>query len=313
MRQFKAPLREGWLHGLLGWLFVLTIGAPSGNAVLSGKMVYDCDGSDDICVMNVDGTQRVRITDGQGINASPAWSPDGKQIAFLSNRDGDWDVYVINTDGTGLRRLTDNTARDASPDWSPDGKKIVYESESQIFVIDADGGKPTKLTQNAFQNGSPAWSPRGDKIAYGSNTQIWVMDADGANPLQLTEERGGCSEPAWSPGGTFIAYFRFARENSDIYMMRADGTDKSKLTKMRDTRETNPVWSPDGRQIAFLSMTKGLDPKRDGIYVMNADGSGEPQLLVLGFFNRIDWIDPGFWVSSKGKVPVIGGKLKRGF
>ena len=70
---------------------------------------------------------------------APAWSPDGRRIAFASGRDGNFEIYVINADGSRQRRLTRNTGRDVGPVWSPDGRRIAFESNWQVYVMNADG------------------------------------------------------------------------------------------------------------------------------------------------------------------------------
>ncbi|MCH8291261.1 PD40 domain-containing protein, partial [Candidatus Poribacteria bacterium] len=207
MRRFDALLRRYWQLAALGGLFLLTIGIQSANAKLSGQIVSD-QGDNFIRIMNMDGTQQVQITDGQGRVASPVWSPSGKKIAFSSNRVGSWSIYTINVDGTELRKLTSDRINDSSPDWSPDSQKIVYRSQGQIFVIDVEGGQPIQLTHNNVKNVYPAWSPRGDQIAYTSNGEIWIMDTDGNNAKQLTDRVGQSTQPAWSPDGNRIAYTR---------------------------------------------------------------------------------------------------------
>ncbi|HVK15827.1 MAG TPA: hypothetical protein VM533_02700, partial [Fimbriiglobus sp.] len=87
-----------------------------------------------------EGTGTKRITDGDHLDAWPAWSSDGKRLAFVSNRTGDYDVWLVNADGTGPRNLTANPARDTSPAWSPDGKKLAFVSTrdggSDVYVVE---------------------------------------------------------------------------------------------------------------------------------------------------------------------------------
>ena len=91
-------------------------------------------------MMNADGSGVRRLTDNSAEDDSPAWSPDGRQLAFTSYRDGDWEIYVMNADGSDVRRLTDNSAWDDSPAWSPDGRWIAYASDrdgdDEIYVLE---------------------------------------------------------------------------------------------------------------------------------------------------------------------------------
>ncbi|MCX6022029.1 MAG: hypothetical protein NTZ05_09935, partial [Chloroflexi bacterium] len=108
------------------------------------------------------GAVPIRLTQNSAIENSPAWSPDSKQIAFVSDRDGNLEIYAMNADGTNQRRLTNEAAKDYSPAWSPDGKQILFVSERkgdrEIYVMNADGGSPTNLTDNNSLDDSPNWS-----------------------------------------------------------------------------------------------------------------------------------------------------------
>ena len=218
-----------------------------------------------------------RLTVHDAWDASPAWSPDGRRIAFASDRDGNTEVYVMNADGSGVTRLTVNDAVDSSPSWSPDGRRIAFVSTRdgnwEIYVMNADGSGVTRLTDNDAYDWSPAWSPDGRRIAFQSkrdgNFEIYVMNADGSGLTRLTYNGADDLTPSWSPDGRRIAFASGGRARLDIYVMNASG-----VTRLTDNYGGTPAWSPDGRRIAFTS-------RRDGnpeIYVMNADGSGVTRL-----------------------------------
>ena len=250
--------------------------AGIGQRIASGKRA-----SDDL------GDQLTK-TD-QGANRKPAWSPDGRQIAFSSNRAGNYEIFVMNEDGSGSpRRLTEGV----QPAWSPDGEKIAFSSNRagnyEIFVMNEDGSdseSPRRLTEGV----QPAWSPDGEKIAFSSNRRagnyeiyvIYVMNEDGSDsesPRRLTTNRGFRImdvQPAWSPDGEKIAFSSNRRDNNyEIHVMNEDGSNVDRLTTIKDRPDWTPTWSHDSRQIAFSSGGRG-------IHVVNEDGSG-PRRLTEG-------------------------------
>ncbi|WP_433750836.1 hypothetical protein [Falsibacillus pallidus] len=150
----------------------------------------------------------------------PAWSPDGKRLAFAGYKNGKEGIWIMNADGTGLHKVTDPATNEEfheHPAWSPDGKKLLFSKlgekivephgakvvGNEIWKIKDDGSGLVKITEGS----SPVWSPLGDKIAFtrtsgNGKTSIWLADSDGSNAEKLTEG----SEPSWSPDGRFIAY-----------------------------------------------------------------------------------------------------------
>lgn len=183
-----------------------------GSPALShdGHMIAFVDVNDQIEVANVDGT-RVRVLTRKGLNYEPAWSPDGKHIAFESDRgtSGRERIYVMNADGTDQRRLVGQGTGEFDnddPAWSPDGRKLAFSSDRtndrQIFVMNSVGGGLHRLTHDRGENDSkPSWSPDGRTIAYGSTAggyQIWTVNSDGTNQRRLTRGPGDF-DPAWSP------------------------------------------------------------------------------------------------------------------
>ncbi len=194
----------------------------------------------DIHSMNADGSGVQRVNrDTDSFESEPAWSPDGTQLAFISNRsiientfDGRFNIFILDTASGTQRLLSDFGGSNSSPDWSPDGTKIAFQStvdeNLEIYTISPDGTDLINLTNNPASDYTPAWSPDGSKIAFVSdrngNEDIFVMDADGSNVIQVTTTPSYDKGPAWSPDGKFLVYYANWGLNNEVYVIRADGS-----------------------------------------------------------------------------------------
>ena len=231
--------------------------------------------SKEITTADFDGANIRPITQNQSINISPAWTPDGKKIAFTSYLKRNPDLYLIDLDGKGLQRFSYSPGLNASPSWAPGGKEIALmmgmDGKSEIALIDADGKNPKKLTQSHGNEASPSWSPDGKRIAFVSDRsgppQIYVMGRDGSNVRRLTFEGNYNTSPAWSPKGDQIAFCGRVGGRFEVFVIRPDGTGLQRLTSNSGHNE-KPSWTPDGRYIAFSSTRTGGSK----IFIMNSNG-----------------------------------------
>jgi TolB protein len=179
--------------------------SPRGDTV---ALTLSSGGNSDIYLIEpTAGDELARLTSDSGIDTSPSWSPDGSQIAFVSERSGGAQVYVMSASGGGARRVTFDGNYNTDPAWSPKGDRIAYVSRAghfDVFTVGVDGRGVQRVTQGQGDNEDPTWSPDGRYLAFSSNrsgaSHLWLATADGYHQVQITQDKGGWSSPAWSPG-----------------------------------------------------------------------------------------------------------------
>jgi TolB protein len=245
--------------------------------------VSNGSGNKEIYICEFDGSGINQFTRNRAITIFPAWSSDGRWMAYTSYIKGKPDLYIVNT----IDRSTSVVAKkgiNITPAWVP-GKfelaaTLSYAGDQDIYLLSGAGKEIKRLTNEWGSDVSPTWSPDGKKMAFVSSRsgtpQIYIQDIDAGNVERITFNGKYNTQPSWSPKGDKIAYSGMNGGKHNIYTISFDGKDPVQLTGNAGDNES-PSWSPDGSLIAFSSTREG--PSR--IYVMTAFGTDQRRLLTI--------------------------------
>jgi Tol biopolymer transport system component len=250
---------------------------PDGTqiAFVSGR-----SGNLDIWSIEPGGSNLTNLTHNRASDGDFAWSPDGKAIAFTSDRSGSYDIWVMNADGSNPTRLLSNTdSFEGYPRWSPDGRKIAFVRRSranyEVWGAEADGSNSKRLSPlDGRSYLAPSWLSN-DQVVFLDREhiadQVWIVTLDNPHAIQLTP-----SSPSFnalnleaSPTAHAVAFLN--RNDGNIWIIEADGTGRS----LRNG--SVPVWSADGKFLAFHSMEDGTID----IWTMKSDGT-DPTNVTRG-------------------------------
>jgi TolB protein len=299
-------------------------GAPSSPAnattidlsSLRGRIVFSGGPgqSEDVYIVNADGSGLHRLTRDPQADFDPALSPDGNHVAYRhqDQEDSSTEVWVVRDGGSGAHNVSHQAGADWGPNWSPDGR-VVWNCQRdldfgfQACVANADGTGLKVIHPEGAWVEYPAWSPDGTKVAFmgqepgasGSdpNYNVFVMNADGSDVRRLTDAPGEDGWPAWSPDGTRITFSTTrsdcrnahgpdCRSTGDVgpfeelWIMNADGSDQHRLSSSFGQFSS---WSPDGFYVVFSP----------GLSVIRPDGTGQVSITVPGVGSDVEFVNWG--------------------
>jgi TolB protein len=265
--------------------------------IFTSKIVFvsDRDGNDELYMMDYDGQNQTRLTFNKIRDYMPAWSADGKKIAYTSYKNFVAGLYILDLEAGKITPVS-TRGNNFAPSFSPDGKKLAFcstmdmDGNSEIYIANADGKNIKRLTFNEAADLAPSWSPTSREIAFVSDRsgspQIYIMDAEGSNMRRVSFGGTYHDSPAWSPTGDRIIYVSRVENIFDLYILNLRNNQITKLTES-NARNESPSWSPDGRHVVF---TSNLDGNLQ-IYSIDYDATNLRRLTSQGSNKLPDWSD----------------------
>jgi len=252
-------------------------------------------GNKEIFVSDFDGYNPRQVTRHKSISLSPAWSHDGKWLAYVSYARGKPDIFIKKI-GDSRGAIVNYEGINIAPDWMPDQLKLAatlsFSGNQEIYLLTKKGEIIKRVTKGWGVNVSPKFSPDGKKIAFtssrGGNPQIYIKDLQSEEVTRVTFTGRYNTSPAWSPDGKNIAYVGIEKSKINIFVLPLEpGTGVPvQLTRDQGSNE-DPAWSPDGGLIVFKSDREGRKSK---LFVMTAAGTDQRRLLTMkGQQSQPDW------------------------
>jgi TolB protein len=206
-----------------------------------------------ICVYSTLTSKLISWPRFKGTNSSPAWSPDGGQLMFMSSMFGNPELFITDASGQRPKRLTYSNGANTSPSWNPKtGQQVAFVSDRggipQLYTMNADGSSQSKVEMPDMGYViDPAWSPNGQLLAFSwrrpnGNYDIYVMEIVTRQLVELTRDVGRNERPSWAPDGRHLVFESTRTGTRQIWSMLADGSQARQLTKQGQNE--SPNWSP---------------------------------------------------------------------
>ena len=263
------------------------ISSPSASDQLSGKIVFTCQvnkvqTSDQICIMNADGSGFKQLTSGNVRHYYPSLSPDGQSVLYSEFREQNvYEIYEMNLNSGNVKRLTNRLGVSNAPEVSPDGKSITFmrgnpnTQQNQVWVMQRSGDNPENVPQALGWD--PTWSPDGKSILFASDrdggVQLFTVSLKGSAIKRITNLPSIRGRSDWSPDGSLIVTYSGESWNRELYIMSADGSNVRQLTPTGGNSQ-GPSFSPDGQWIVFTAYFDNYsDDHGCEIYVIRINGT----------------------------------------
>jgi TolB protein len=266
-------------------------------------------------------------------NIEPAWSPDGKWLAFISRESisAPFRLYVMTMDGHGVQAVAPNMRANGLPAWSPDGSKIAFpvivNGSPQTAIADASTGEAYVVNLTGGSDSPPLWSPDGVWVMYLSyrdgNPRLYAADVNcnqqehgcRFNDKRIMRSAGiGTWPPSWSPDGRTLAFTAALQGDSELYLAESNcptvSTDcMENVRRITDNTAVDyaPVWSPDGKHIAFISNRDGVN----NLYLIDTATMETRQLTTSGILGEVAWSADGkhialvTWGGGRPGIEVV--------
>jgi hypothetical protein len=314
---------------------------PGGNGKIAFVRGYTpnpdsfsaCQG--DVYTIDPDGTNERALTTASNVDAEPAWSADGRMLAFSSHRNEQscsvkWgDVYLMAADGSDQTRFTANSeVADRTPSWSPDGRSIAFVSSRgpgtmdqdcggywqrhDVYVSKGDASEPRRMTVDEGYETDISWNPIGHEISesfdryWYSCNKIYSRSSWGIVNVDTLSFGWPAGGEDYAPNGQEVVTTRSGdmRQSGEVFVTSVPGPERN-LTQTPNVIEADPAWSPDGTEIAFIRQLTSSRSSRE-LFVMNSDGTDQRRLTS----NSIDDGDPDWqpvgvgYPHARGATPI---------
>jgi TolB protein len=265
----------------------IAIPSPSASDQLSGKIVFTCQvnkvqASDQICIMNADGSGFRQLTSDNVRHYYPSLSPDGQSVLYSAFREQNvYEIYEMNLNSGNVNRLTNRLGVSNAPEVSPNGESITFmrgnpnTQQNQIWVMKRDGDNPENIPQTLGWD--PTWSPDGKLILFASDrdggVQLFTVSLKGNAIKRVSNLPSIRGRSDWSPDGSLIVTYSGESWNREVYLMGADGSNVRQLTPSGGNSQ-GPSFSPDGQWVVFTAYFDHYgDDHGCEIYVIRTNGA----------------------------------------